>query len=207
MKKRAFSQEDKNSKRDKILTAAMDLLEEGKFTLPSVNEIIKKASEAKGTVYLYFQSKEEIYLSALGAEFQIVTQGLLHSLQENRGSTPQIIGDAFLKFAQSSRKLAYLAIIAPIVLENNVSNDFVVALKTSFLEMAELIAAVIHKRDGITKKRAKEKFLIAYNLFIGMYQHSHPPNHIQKLMEENNLHELQYNFEKKYMETLKKIWD
>ncbi len=211
MKKRAFSQEDKNSKRDKIMMAAMDLLQEGKFALPSVNEIIQKASEAKGTVYLYFQSKEEIYLSVLGTELNKATQGLLQNLQQNsqqsRGSTPQIISEALIKFARSSAKITYLAVIAPIVLENNVSDEFVVALKASFLSMTEQIAEAVHKRDGLAKKQAKEKFLIAYNLFIGMYQHSHPPRHVQELMEKNNLLELQYNFEKKYTEILKKIWN
>ena len=46
MAKRAISPEDKGQKRDLILSGAMSLLEEGRFPLPSVNDIIKHSTFA-----------------------------------------------------------------------------------------------------------------------------------------------------------------
>ena len=59
---RALDGEDKEARRQAILDAAQRLFAE-RHRLANVADVAEAAGLAKGTVYLYFQSKEEIYLS------------------------------------------------------------------------------------------------------------------------------------------------
>ena len=59
---RAVDETEKQARRDAILNAADRLFAE-RHDLANVADIAAAAGLAKGTVYLYFQTKEEIYLS------------------------------------------------------------------------------------------------------------------------------------------------
>ena len=54
---------NKQRRRAAILSAAQELFSERGFEETTVQEISAKAGLSKGTVYLYFKSKEELYLS------------------------------------------------------------------------------------------------------------------------------------------------
>jgi AcrR family transcriptional regulator len=52
-------------KRDAILDAARAVFSHDGYSLSSVDDVAAEAGIAKGTIYLYFKSKEELYLAAL----------------------------------------------------------------------------------------------------------------------------------------------
>ncbi|MDD5687899.1 MAG: TetR/AcrR family transcriptional regulator [Elusimicrobia bacterium] len=56
---------DPEVKRQKILNAAIKILNNKEYHKCPIDEIAKNAGVAKGTVYLYFKSKEELYFSIL----------------------------------------------------------------------------------------------------------------------------------------------
>lgn len=62
IRSRAIHAEDKEERRHAILDAAKRLLLEHPQRIVSVDEVAAQAGMAKGTVYLYFPSKEEILL-------------------------------------------------------------------------------------------------------------------------------------------------
>lgn len=63
LRQRAIQAEDKLERRQAILDAAAGLLAERGERMPSVAEVAEAARLAKGTVYLYFASKEELFLA------------------------------------------------------------------------------------------------------------------------------------------------
>lgn len=206
MAKRAITDEAKNKKKELILKGAIELLEEGIFPLPSVNEIVKHIGEAKGTVYLYFSSKEEIYLTAMTTTFAVVVEKLMERLKTKKYSTPAAIAITLKEFADQNPKIVYLATITPIVLEQNASDEFVSEFKKQLLHMTNIISKIIHDKDGVSLSQARVKFLVSYNLFIGMWQHLNPPRKIQSLIEKNNLLDLQFDFGITYRKMLDRIW-
>jgi len=68
--KKAKSQQQKLHRTNTILDAAEALFIAGNGELPSAIEIANKAKIAKGTVYLYFSSKEAIFLTLLERHIQ-----------------------------------------------------------------------------------------------------------------------------------------
>ena len=65
---RAVAPADKSERRAAILAAAEALMRLGPSTTFVVEEIAQRAGLAKGTVYLYFGSREEILLAVHDAQ-------------------------------------------------------------------------------------------------------------------------------------------
>ncbi|MBO8126453.1 MAG: TetR/AcrR family transcriptional regulator [Firmicutes bacterium] len=68
-------------KRDRILDAALCLINRYGFDKTTVSEIAREAGIAKGTVYLYFQSKDEIYYALLARESNRNKERIIPKLQ------------------------------------------------------------------------------------------------------------------------------
>ncbi len=63
IRQRAIQAEDKQERHDAILDAAQRLLLRSPERVANVAEVAEEARLAKGTVYLYFPSKEELLLA------------------------------------------------------------------------------------------------------------------------------------------------
>lgn len=60
--KRARNEAEKDARRRKILNSALDLYEEMGLEQVRVDAVARRAGIAKGTVYLYFKSREAIFI-------------------------------------------------------------------------------------------------------------------------------------------------
>lgn len=71
---------DYQSKRERIIAAATELFAENGFEVTSIQDIACKASVAKGTVYLYFESKEvlvrEVYKTCYEMDIEACKEGV-----------------------------------------------------------------------------------------------------------------------------------
>jgi AcrR family transcriptional regulator len=66
---RAMDDEAKGARRLAILEVASHLLDETPYAGLTMSQVAQAAGLAKGTLYLYFKTKEEIYLELLVGEF------------------------------------------------------------------------------------------------------------------------------------------
>lgn len=71
---------ENQSKRDRIIEAAIGLFAEHGFEVASIQDIANRASVAKGTVYLYFESKEvlvrEVYKTCYERDIEACNAGV-----------------------------------------------------------------------------------------------------------------------------------
>lgn len=74
---RATSEEERRAKSSRILTAARDLFGNWSFQDISMQRIAATSGLAKGTVYLYFATKEELFLALFDLVVQEWVEGLL----------------------------------------------------------------------------------------------------------------------------------
>jgi TetR/AcrR family fatty acid metabolism transcriptional regulator len=61
----ANTEEKKKDKRNKIINAALEIFTEQGFHNTRLDDIAKEANVAKGTLYLYFKSKEDLFVHCL----------------------------------------------------------------------------------------------------------------------------------------------
>ncbi len=73
-------EERKEEKRNKILHASREVFLEKGYHNASISDIIRKTDLARGTFYLYFQSKQEIFDHLISELFLNITRNI-HSLE------------------------------------------------------------------------------------------------------------------------------
>ena len=72
-----------NEKRMEILNAAVDLISERGFERTTVDEIASRASVGKGTIYLYFENKEKIFIAILESGIQEIIKRMNEILSQS----------------------------------------------------------------------------------------------------------------------------
>jgi AcrR family transcriptional regulator len=82
--------EDQSSKKEQILRAAVAVFSRRGYRATLVDEIAQEAGVAKGTLYLYFSSKEQMYLEAFQDNVQKLHQLTLDRMEEAHSTWEKI---------------------------------------------------------------------------------------------------------------------
>jgi AcrR family transcriptional regulator len=91
---------EKEARRRQILDAARVVFQEKGFAETTIEEIAEKTELSKGTLYLYFPSKEEIYFSLMLEGSAILYEMLKDAAQADLPADTRLrrLGGAYLKF-------------------------------------------------------------------------------------------------------------
>ena len=73
--------------RKKILKVASQIFGKYGFQKTTIDEIAKTAHKAKGSVYYYFNSKEDLFKAVVEEEISVIRSGLTRILMENVDAT------------------------------------------------------------------------------------------------------------------------
>lgn len=76
--------------KDRILTVASKIFGKYGFQKTTIDDIAKTAHKAKGSVYYYFNSKEELFRSVLQEEISVIKSGLTQVIISNKEATGMI---------------------------------------------------------------------------------------------------------------------
>ena len=141
--KRARTPEQKSDRRDTILVTAKTLFMEAGYEGFSMGLLSKRAGVAKGTLYLYFGTKEEVLLSLYSREFERFCNEL------TAGIPAQMTDADFVSriYDTSVSDPLFLALHARLgtVIEQNISVDALIASKRS---MAKHFQMMVNNLSG-----------------------------------------------------------
>lgn len=101
-----------NEKRMEILKAAIDLFSENGFERTTVDEIAARANVGKGTIYLYFANKEQIFIAIIESGIQYILNRMNEILNQS-GDFQERFQELLmqhLQFAENHRKFYRLFI-------------------------------------------------------------------------------------------------
>lgn len=97
-----------------ILDAAMDVFAEKGFRAATMDEIAAVAGITKGTIYLYFSSKEDLFVAMARRQLQTVID-LLPDISLNAGDSPEDVtrrvGRQFLRVLMSPEVVKVLPLL------------------------------------------------------------------------------------------------
>jgi len=98
---------EKEQRRSTILNAARKLFFEKGFKYVTVDNIAKKSELSKGSIYLHFNSKEDIYTHILFSDIEKFNKKSAHLFQDNKTSTELIFEFAciYIDFFLNDREL------------------------------------------------------------------------------------------------------
>ncbi len=80
----------KDQTKEKILIVASRMFGKYGFRKTTVDEIARAAHKAKGSVYYYFTSKEDLFLAVVTQEIKVLKTGLARIITENQDATGMI---------------------------------------------------------------------------------------------------------------------
>ena len=127
--KRARKDEDKQARRARLLDAALALWTEKPYTDITMADVARETGLAKGTLYLYFQTKEELFLAALERLLWTWFGGVDADLTVQRTGTPATVAATLAASLEGQGAMLRLLTLLNSTLEQNIPLEVGLAFK------------------------------------------------------------------------------
>jgi TetR/AcrR family transcriptional regulator of autoinduction and epiphytic fitness len=98
-------------RRNEILTAARSVFARKGFALGIMDEIAREAGIAKGTIYLYFRSKNDVYKALLDHDMNLLQQLTLERIDRATNLRDKIHGFLLIRMEHADEKREFFRIM------------------------------------------------------------------------------------------------
>jgi AcrR family transcriptional regulator len=209
LRRRAVKDEQKQERREALLDVAWQLFQTTAYQSLTINEIAERAGLAKGTVYLYFKTKEELFLSLQEQQFKAWFEDVNTRLQAAPASgdpIPQVVA-ILCKTLELRPAFTRLLAIMHGVLEQNI--DFATALRFK----QTLLSHVLHTGTLLETRlrflqpgQGAQSLLRIHALAIGLQQLADPAPIVQRVLHEHEMQILAINFAQEFSATVQALF-
>ena len=141
-RRRAIAPEDKTERRAVIVRAATELVRRDPSCSCSVDQLAAKAGVAKGTVYLYFGSREEVLLAVHEKQSHELFDVVERALNAPQPSGKSVVR-AGLEYVRATPQFYPLAAGCRSMLDSNVSTEVALAFKLGIAKRLQTLGARI----------------------------------------------------------------
>lgn len=209
--KRAITEQQKNERRQNILSSARRLFEFEDFQSITIAQIARKSGIAKGSVFLYFKTKEELFLCLTleelekwNDEFDRRLKEIVHVKTAKSSDLVDLVDSTLMNNSVLIRLLAMVNVI----LEQNIGYKQANQFKRALLERAQHTGELIDKSVSFFRTGDGVRFyLYLYILIIGLHQASNPAPIIKQVLKHPDFHLFNINFRLYFLEMLKYLLD
>lgn len=197
VKQRARRDEDKAARRRAILAVAARLLGRQQYHRITMAEVARRCSLAKGTLYLYFRSKEELFLATLEDElaqwFDALTAEL-HRIVPGPDA-PERFAAAVTRTLVERETFADLLSLLHTVLEQNIDEDSALAFKQMLLHKIQQGAQVVERAVPELPEGSGGRVLLRLHaLLVGLRQMADPAPVVAQVLARPEMEALRIDF-------------
>lgn len=194
---RARTSDQKEIRRQAILHAACELFKEKGYQPLTVADVAKRAGLSKGTIYVYFQTKEDMFLHILESNLAKMLDYLTNLFDYSIPAGPGEIAKGICLSLQRDSVTLPLFAHMTVVLEQNASYQAVSRFKHfligQFHVMGDLLAKSLPK---LSRKDTVRLCIRISAAILGCYQLCHQsPTVVEVVSKEPGLSELEMNFD------------
>ena len=202
--KRARAPAQKALRRAAILEAAENCYHRHAPNLPSAAEVAAQAGVSKGTVYLYFRTKEEIFL----ALFSHHLSAIFNQIQaiQFHDQSPNVLSDRILSYLERHPIFMPLAAMLHSVLESNLSLEVLLAFKLQLSQGLSRTADALDLKLDSPPGFSERALLHSYAALIGLWQLLQWPSALDHEQNNPEFSALQKNFATELQVLLQNIW-
>jgi AcrR family transcriptional regulator len=206
-KPRAIATEDKAERRQEILDAVEALYLKHPDRMPSVAEVATKAGVAKGTVYLYFPSKEEMLLALHELHVERFFAQLGKKLRE---PGPLDFDDIFpITRDHMIRVPGYLALTSRCfgMMDREIPLDTAIEFKARVAQILMVAGQGLERHFKALGQGGGVLILMhSYALIVGLWQLVHPNERFGKAASRPELKLLMLDYEVEVEKALRALW-
>jgi AcrR family transcriptional regulator len=201
-RQRARSPADKDLRRAQLITAATQLFADSDFEAVTISRVAERAGVAKGTAYLYFSTKETLFLELVRQALAQWLVDLSHRLGRVRSA--QAVPLIIAKSLAEKRDLRRLLVLLHSVIEPHIDEATAYSFKVFLRDLlGDVSRLIVRKIPGLTPATASTLVLQTHALVISLTQLAEPPAVIAKLMAQDpSLQPMQIEFEPFLAQTL-----
>ena len=204
---RAVAPGDKTERREAILRAAEELLHANPGGGIAVEDLARRAGLAKGTVYLYFRTREEVLLQVHLARLHGLFDALEAALAAPEVDAAYRAVRATLRHLRSHPEFLPLATNCRSMLEANASADAELEYK---LAIGQRLAAIGARVEALYPQMRRGEgmalLMSSYALMLGLWQLTDPPACLREAMQRPELAMFHVDFEKQLAAALLALW-
>ncbi len=202
---RARKPEDKDARREQIKVAARALLDAGpSFSAITMGEIMATSGLSKGTGYLYFSTKEAIFVEVLTDDLDGWFAALGAALAEvGPAPSPDAVANVLADTLTSRPRLLTLLSLLHAVLEANLDLDSAHSFKRTLAERLERADERLRPYlPGFGPGEVARLLLYAHALVVGLVGMSQPSPVVAAALEEPELRWMKVAFRDAFADAL-----
>jgi AcrR family transcriptional regulator len=206
VKQRAMGAESKEERRTAILDAAERLFLAHPDRMASVAEVAGAAGLAKGTVYLYFPSKEEMLL----ALHERHVSDFFRALSEHLGAGKPVDFDSVFRITRKHliKVPGYLPLTSRCfaMLDRDIALEAAVAFKARVAAMVARAGGQLEGHFRLPAGAGISLLMHSYGMIVGLWQLLHPNQRFGKALDRPELRMLKRDYETDVEEALRELW-
>ena len=184
---RARDAEQKLQRKQTLLDAGWELFLSNDGQLPSVAQIVARAGLAKGTFYIYFKTKEELFLELVSIAMEELFGKLNTYLDQEEVSSGGCI-DVFINAVNKEAPIIQLGPMVTGVLEKNTAPEIIQQFKQRLNNNLYLCGEKLGRSfPGLSTEKAARTLLRCYAVVLGIAQIQEPATSSPS-MELNEVH-------------------
>lgn len=182
---RAISAESKLERRQRLLLEAELLFSSKDFNKVSMDEIAKAAGLAKGTVYLYFDTKEAVFLELVSIKLETWATEMNAALKV-AGGDPYRLASAVANTLEEQPMLVRLLAVLHPILEQNIEEQALRLFKHKMLEIIAEPASILEQKLELMQGEGGRLTLWTYAVIVGIAQMTSLSPTLRKVLDEDS---------------------
>lgn len=205
--KRALGLEEKSQRRAAIVHAAEELLHRNPAATFSVEALARRAGLAKGTVYLYFHTREEVLLALHETQIHALFDVLARTLALPHADARSVVR-AGLRHYAAHPEFYPLAGNCRYMLDTKIGVEAALAFR---LGLAQRLAAIGERVEalypGLRPAEGAALLVNSYALIIGLWQQADTPEVLRDAMKRPDMKVFRIDFEAQLEQALLDLWE
>lgn len=171
MQRRARSEDEKERRRSSILASARRLFEKKRGTeLPAVADIARSAGVAKGTVYIYYASRESIFLELAAHLLNAWLADASTALGRMRNPNPNRVARAVARFPLKHPALFHLHAMKPQLEQSLTAAEIEAGMRETAQRFVDGAALLRNALPGFDDRTSRDAMVRVYAMLAGLWQ-------------------------------------
>ena len=204
---RAVAAEDKELRRRAIVAAAHALVHRDPSASFLVDELARRAGLAKGTLYLYFGSREEVLLTLHVQQSHEIFDVIERALAQPNADARKVLA-AGMAYLRTHPEFYPLASNCRSMLDTNISETaalaFKIAIANRLAPIGERIEALY---PGLAPGEGAALLMNSYAFIIGLWQQADTPVVLRAAMRRPEMAIFRIDFERQLTAALLDLWE
>jgi AcrR family transcriptional regulator len=165
-------QQERNARRRRIQRAARSVFAERGYAKTSIEAVAKEASLSVGAIYLYFRSKEDLYVSLLEDTLELLSTELADIADGEAGDKLGRAWKFLCTWAQNDTEATrILRLCSQPNVRGQLSDEVTEAIRRGFQKVRGRLAAMVTPGEGDGEAANPESVAdVIWALFVGLLQ-------------------------------------